>query len=61
MQANVGSLDRAVRVLLGVALIAWGLYAHNWWGLLGVPLLLSGLTGYCFLYKLFGFTTCKAR
>lgn len=61
MQANVGKLDRAVRIVLGAALIAWGLYAQNWWGLLGVPLLISGLVGVCPLYKLVGISTCRAR
>lgn len=61
MKANVGSFDRVLRVVLGLAVIGWGVYAQSWWGLLGVPLLLSGLTGQCFLYRVFGISTCRVR
>lgn len=61
MQANVGKLDRAVRIVVGAVLIAWGLYAQNWWGLLGVPLLISGFVGVCPLYKLVGINTCRTQ
>ena len=58
MQPNVGGIDRVLRIVLGAAIIAWGVYAQNWLGLIGVPRLLSGLVGQCFLYKLIGVSTC---
>jgi hypothetical protein len=61
MQPNVGSVDRVVRIILGAAIIGWGFYAQSWWGLIGVPLLLSGLIGQCFLYKLLGVSTCRVK
>ncbi len=61
MQPNVGGIDRVLRIVLGLAIIGWGIYAQSWWGLLGVPLLFSGLTGQCFAYKLFGISTCKVK
>ncbi len=61
VKPNVGSFDRVLRVVLGIAIIGWGVYAQSWWGLLGVPLLLSGLTGQCFLYRVFGISTCRVR
>jgi hypothetical protein len=61
MQLNVGGIDRVVRVVLGVALIGWGVYAQSWWGVIGVPLLLSGLIGVCPAYKLLGISTCKIK
>ncbi|GIV06325.1 MAG: hypothetical protein KatS3mg016_1900 [Fimbriimonadales bacterium] len=61
MQPNVGGIDRVVRVVLGAAIIGWGVYAHSWWGVIGVPILLSGLTGVCFAYKLLGVSTCKVK
>jgi len=50
-----------LRIVLGAAIIGWGVYAQNWLGLIGVPLLLSGLVGQCFLYKLIGVSTCKVK
>ncbi len=61
MKANVGGIDRILRIVLGAGLIAWGIYAQNWLGVLGVPLLFSGLMGQCFLYRLFGISTCRVR
>ncbi len=61
MKPNVGGVDRAIRIVLGIGLIAWGIYASNWLGILGVPLLLSGILGQCGLYRLFGISTCRVR
>ena len=61
MQPNVGGIDRVLRIVLGAAIIGWGVYAQNWLGLIGVPLLLSGLVRQCFLYKLIGVSTCKVK
>jgi hypothetical protein len=61
MQPNVGGIDRVLRIVLGAAIIGWGVYAQNWLGLIGVLLLLSGLVGQCFLYKLIGVSTCKVK
>jgi len=61
MQPNVGGIDRVLRIVLGAAIIGWGIFAQSWLGLIGVLLLLSGLVGQCFLYKLIGVSTCKVK
>jgi len=33
MKKNVGAIDRLIRIILGVVIIAWGIYDQNWWGL----------------------------
>lgn len=56
---NVGTVDRAVRVVAGVALI--GLAATGTvgvWGWIGVVPLLTGIIGFCPAYKLVGLNTC---
>jgi hypothetical protein len=58
MQCNVGGIDRVLRLVLGVAIVGAGLGLGNWLGLIGVIPLLTGLTGRCPTYLLFGFTTC---
>ncbi|WP_348697616.1 DUF2892 domain-containing protein [Duganella fentianensis] len=59
MKKNEGSLDRAARVVAGLALI--GLAASGnvgAWGYIGVVPLLTGAIGYCPLYTILGFNTC---
>lgn len=61
MKANVGSLDRALRVILGLALLALFVFAEaplRWWGLIGVVPLLTAALGFCPLYALLGVSTC---
>ncbi len=55
---NVGNIDRAIRVLLGAALI--GLAATGSigaWGYIGVVLILTGAVALCPLYTLLGMRT----
>ena len=61
MKANLGGVDRALRVLVGLALLAWlalGEGAAHWWGAVGFIPLLTALAGFCPLYRLFGLSTC---
>ena len=61
MSSNVGLYDRAFRVLVGIALIGYALYGEPgplttaaW---IGVVPLVTGLIGWCPLYKLFGWNS----
>ncbi len=57
---NEHTIDRAVRILLGLSLIALALVGpHAWWGWLGAVPLLTGLIGSCPAYTLMGVSTCK--
>lgn len=61
MTINMGGLDRVLRVVLGIALIAWGLYSGSLWGAVGVvPLLTAGLK-WCPFYTLIGVCTRKSE
>ncbi len=58
---NVGNIDRVLRVVVGVALLATILLIEGpwqWIGLIGLVPLLTGLVGTCPLYRIFGFSTC---
>ncbi len=59
MKANVGGIDRILRILVGVALVGWGIYARNWWGAIGLIPLFTALVGWCPLYTLIGVSTRK--
>ncbi|MBN2083773.1 MAG: DUF2892 domain-containing protein [Anaerolineales bacterium] len=62
-KANESNVDRIIRVVLGAVLVGLnigGVVTGTWgWVLLvaGAVLLLTGLAGWCALYRLFGFST----
>jgi len=59
MNQNVGSIDKVVRIVAGLAIIGWGLYAQNWWGAVGAVPLLTALIGWCPAYLPFGLSSKK--
>jgi Inner membrane protein YgaP-like, transmembrane domain len=61
MSANVGSIDRIVRILAGIALIAWALMGGPAWAWIGVVPLATGLFKICPAYSLLGINTCGAK
>jgi Protein of unknown function (DUF2892) len=64
MKHNVGPLDRALRVLIGITLLAFAPVSDSparWWGLLGLVPLLTAAIGYCPLYGVFGVSTCPRQ
>ncbi len=63
---NEGTLDRALRVLVGLALLAWffldqGAGFWHYAKLIGVVPLLTGLIGSCPVYSLLGISTCPIK
>ncbi len=61
MEKNVGGIDKVIRIVLGLVIIGLGIYFKNWLGLIGVVVLLTGLIGWCGLYRLLGINTCKIK
>jgi hypothetical protein len=62
MIQNVGTVDRVIRILAGVALIAASLLGYiGVWGWLGVIPLATGLFRICPAYLPFGLSTCSAK
>jgi len=62
MKVNVGGIDRALRLVVGIALIALAATGViGWWGWLGVIPLLTGLFSVCPLYSLLGVNTCPLK
>lgn len=56
---NESSLDRGVRLAIGVALLSLTVLGpKTWWGLVGLIPLATGLAGFCPLYRVFGWSTC---
>ncbi|TBV10356.1 YgaP family membrane protein [Stutzerimonas kirkiae] len=60
MKANIGTIDRVLRILLGVVLIVASLSgAIGGWGWIGLVPLFTGVFRFCPLYTLLGIQTCK--
>lgn len=56
---NEGTIDRALRVILGLALLSLVFVGpKTLWGLFGVVPLVTGLLGTCPVYSLLGIRTC---
>jgi hypothetical protein len=62
LPTNEHPIERGVRVVLGLGLIALAFVGPQTpWGFLGVIPLLTGLVGSCPLYTLFGMSTCPVK
>lgn len=64
-KTNVGGIDRALRVIVGIALLAaFFLYpdaSWRYWTLIGIIPLATGLMSTCPLYSIFGLSTCPVK
>jgi hypothetical protein len=61
-RVNEGTLDRALRVTLGVALLAIVFVGPKTpFGLVGLVPLITGLVGMCPIYSLIGVSTCPVK
>ena len=62
MKVNVGGMDRILRIVAGLALIALTLTGViGAWGWLGVVPLATGALRFCPLYPLLGLNTCPMK
>nr|WP_321456164.1 DUF2892 domain-containing protein [uncultured Cohaesibacter sp.] len=59
MTVNVGKLDRVLRVIVGIVLLAIVFIGpKTLWGLIGIVPLATGLFRFCPLYTIIGINTC---
>ncbi len=61
MNANVGGIDRVLRILVGLGLLALVFVLEGdarWWGLVGLVPLATGVFRFCPAYTLLGLKTC---
>ncbi|MGL6078261.1 YgaP family membrane protein [Methyloversatilis discipulorum] len=62
MKSNVGGIDKILRIVVGVTLIALAAMGQiGVWGYIGVVPLLTGLFNFCPVYPLLGINTCGIR
>lgn len=62
MKVNVGGTDKILRIAVGLALVAWALFAGGpVWAWIGVVPLVTGLVNFCPAYAILGINTCKVK
>lgn len=62
MKCNSGLIDRVLRVIVGLALIALAVNGTiGMWGWIGVVPLLTGAIGFCPAYAILGMNTCGTK
>lgn len=62
MKKNEAGWDRALRVVVGVGVLSLAFTGPETpWGYVGIVPIVTGLIGWCPLYTLLGFRTCKTR
>ena len=60
MSANVGGLDRTLRIIVGIALLAMVFIGpKTMWGLIGIIPLATGLFKFCPFYPILGISSCS--
>lgn len=59
MKPNVGGTDRVIRVVVGIVLLAMGVYFKSWWGVIGIVPLLTATINWCPAYVPFGISSCR--
>ena len=59
---NVGTIDRVLRVVVGLVLLSLVFVGpKTWWGLVGLVPLLTAMMGSCPLYSIVGLSTCPLK
>lgn len=62
MTSNIGTWDRTLRIVVGVALLSLVFIGPQTpWGLIGLIPLITGLARFCPSYSIAGVNTCASR
>lgn len=62
MKTNVGSIDKIIRIIAGLVLLAFAVMGIGTpWTWIGIVPLATGLMGWCPAYTLFGMNTCPVK
>ena len=66
MKVNVGGIDKVLRIVAGIVLLALTFVLKSegglWlWGLIGIVPLATGLMGWCPAYSILGMNTCPMK
>ena len=59
MKRNVGSMDRILRILVGIGMVGAGVFFQSWWGLIGLVPLTTAFVRWCPAYTFLGLNSCR--
>jgi hypothetical protein len=61
MHSNIGTTDKIIRLLVGLAILVMGIALKSWWGVIGIVPVLTAFVGICPAYLPFGISTCRSK
>jgi hypothetical protein len=62
MTVNIGTIDRVLRIILGLAVLSLVFFGPQTpWGWIGLVPLVTALIGSCPAYSIFGISTCPLK
>lgn len=61
MTCNIGKTDRLLRIIIGLCIIAFGIYDKTWWGAIGIVPLITAYIRWCPAYIPFGLSTNNSK
>lgn len=62
MKTNEGTFDRVARVIVGLVILSLVFVGpQTLWGYLGLIPIITGLVGFCPIYKILGLSTCPMK
>lgn len=59
MKKNMGSLDKNLRLIFGIAILIIGYLNDSWWGLIGIIPIFTSLVSFCPFYVPLKMSTLK--
>ena len=59
MKCNIGKVDRVIRIIIGIVILAVGYYFKSWFGLIGILPILTAIFRFCPFYIPFKINTDK--
>ena len=61
MKENIGGIDRNLRLIVGILILAIGIAYESLWGLVGLIPIATAFMKWCPAYLPFGISTCKVK
>ena len=61
MTKNIGTIDKGLRIIVGLALITYGIITESFIGIVGIIPLGTALIGLCPIYSILGISSCTIK
>ena len=61
MVKNIGLIDKSIRLIIGTAILVYGVSEQSLFGIIGLVLIVTALIEWCPLYTLIGKSSCTVK